>query len=99
MSDAQSWDMQPCNLDSQKNGGVRLLEHVRLLGRIRYIYIYIYIYTHIYIHTYILINISDLVDDIITKLLKLDNDTKEFRKVKNDTDKQSLQDVIQFWKV
>ena len=46
------------------------------------IYIYIYIY------------INDLEDDISTKVLKFADDTKVFRKVTNDTDKQSLQDDL-----
>ena len=32
---------------------------------------------------------NDLEDDIASKLLKLADDKKEFRKVTNDTDKQS----------
>ena len=60
-----------------------------------------------------LIYINDLEDDISSKVLKFADDTKVFRKVTNDTDKQSLQDdldklvkwsekmakVIQFWEV
>ena len=38
-----------------------------------------------------LININDLEDDISTKILKFVDDTKVFRKVTNDRDKQSLQ--------
>ena len=36
----------------------------------------------------------DLVEDIFSKVLKFADDTKEFRKVTNDTDKQSLQDDL-----
>ena len=39
-----------------------------------------------------LIYINDLEDDISSKVLKFSDDTKVFRKVTNDTDKQSLQD-------
>ena len=57
-----------------------------------------------------LIYINDLEDDISSKALKFADDTKVFRKVTNDTDKQSLQDdldkwsekmanVIKFWEV
>ena len=60
-----------------------------------------------------LIYIKDLEDAISSKILKIADDTKVFRKVTNDTDKQSLQDelaklfkwsekmanVIQFWEV
>ena len=55
------------------------------------------------------IYINDLEDDISSKVLKFADDIKVFRKVTNDTDKQSLQDdldklvkitnVIQFWEV
>ena len=41
-----------------------------------------------------LIYINDLEDDISSKVLKFADDTKVFRKVTNDTDKQSLQDGI-----
>ena len=41
-----------------------------------------------------LIYINDLEDDISSKVLKLADDTKVFRKVTNDTDKQSLQDDL-----
>ena len=41
-----------------------------------------------------LININDLEDDISNKLLKFADDSKVFRKVTNDTDKQSLQDDL-----
>ena len=41
-----------------------------------------------------LIYINDLEDDISSKLLKFADDTKVFRKVTNDTDKQSLQDDL-----
>ena len=60
-----------------------------------------------------LIYINDLEYDIFSKVLKFADYTKVFRKVTNDTDKQSLQDdldklvkwsekmanVIQFWEV
>ena len=35
-----------------------------------------------------------MVDDISSKVLKFADDTKVFRKVTNDTDKQSLQDDL-----
>ena len=38
--------------------------------------------------------INDLEDDISSKVLKLEDDSKVFRKVTNDTDKQSLQDDL-----
>ena len=41
-----------------------------------------------------LIYINDLEDDISSKVLKFTDDTKVFRKVTNDTDKQSLQDDL-----
>ena len=41
-----------------------------------------------------LIYINDLEDDISNKVLKFADDTKVFRKVTNDTDKQSLQDDL-----
>ena len=41
-----------------------------------------------------LIYINDLEDDISSKVLKFADDTKIFRKVTNDTDKQSLQDDL-----
>ena len=41
-----------------------------------------------------LIYINDLEDDISSKVLKFGDDTKVFRKVTNDTDKQSLQDDL-----
>ena len=41
-----------------------------------------------------LIYINDLEDDISSKVLKFTDDTKLFRKVTNDTDKQSLQDDL-----
>ena len=37
---------------------------------------------------------NDLEDDISSKVLKFADDTKVFRKVTNDTDKQSLQDDL-----
>ena len=42
----------------------------------------------------VLIYINDLEDDISSKVLKFADDTKVFRKVTNDTDKQSLQDDL-----
>ena len=41
-----------------------------------------------------LIYINDLEDDIFSKVLKFADDAKVFRKVINDTDKQSLQDDL-----
>ena len=41
-----------------------------------------------------LIYINDLEDDISSKVLKFADDTKVFRKVTNDTDKQSLQEDL-----
>ena len=41
-----------------------------------------------------LIYINDLEDDISSKVLKFADDTKVFRKVTNNTDKQSLQDDL-----
>ena len=41
-----------------------------------------------------LIYINDLEDDISSKVLKFADDTKVFRNVTNDTDKQSLQDDL-----
>ena len=41
-----------------------------------------------------LIYINDLEDDISSKVLKFADDTKVFRNVNNDTDKQSLQDDL-----
>ena len=38
--------------------------------------------------------IYDLEDDISSKILKFSDDTKVFRNVTNDTDKQSLQDDL-----
>ena len=38
--------------------------------------------------------VRDLEDDISSKVLKFAYDTKVFRKVKNDTDKQTLQDDL-----
>ena len=43
---------------------------------------------------YIYIYINDLEDDISSKVLKCADDTTVFRKVTNDTDKQSLQDDL-----
>ena len=48
----------------------------------------------IYIYIYIYIYINDLEDDISSKVLKFADDTKVFRKVTSDTDKQSLQDDL-----
>ena len=42
----------------------------------------------------IYIYINDLEDDISSRVLKFADDTKVFRKVTNDTDKQSLQDDL-----
>ena len=42
-----------------------------------------------------LIYINDLEDDISSKVLKFADDIKVFRKVTNDTDKQSLQDDLE----
>ena len=39
--------------------------------------------------------INDLEDDISSKVLKFADDTKVFRNVTNDTDKQSLQDDLE----
>ena len=44
--------------------------------------------------TLFLIYINDLENDIPNKVLKFADDTKVFRKVTNDTDKQSLQDNL-----
>ena len=41
-----------------------------------------------------LIFINDLEDDISSKVLKIADDRNVFRKVTNDTDKQSLQDDV-----
>ena len=51
-------------------------------------------YTVFSIYIYIYIYINDLEEDISSKVLKFADDTKEFRKVTNDTDKQSLQDDL-----
>ena len=48
----------------------------------------------IYIYIYIYIYINDLEDDISSKVLKFADYTKVFRKVTNDTDKQTLQDDL-----
>ena len=45
--------------------------------------------------TLFLIYINYLEDDISSKILKFPDDTKVFRKVTNDTDKQSLQDDLE----
>ena len=52
--------------------------------------------TGISIRPYTVFNIyiNDLEDDISSKVLKFADDTKVFRKVTNDTDKQSLQDNL-----
>jgi len=41
-----------------------------------------------------LININDLGDYITSKVLKFANDTEVFRKIKNDADRQHLQDDL-----
>ena len=41
-----------------------------------------------------LIHINDLENDISSKVLKFADDTKVFRNVTNDTDKQSSQDDL-----
>ena len=41
-----------------------------------------------------LININDLDDDITSKVLKFADDTKVFRKIKSDEDRQHLQDDL-----
>ena len=57
-----------------------------------------------------LIYINDLDDDITSKVLKFADDTKVFRKIKSDADRQHLQDdlnnmvgevanAVSFWKV
>ena len=53
--------------------------------------------TGISIRTYAVFNIyiNDLEDDISSKVLTFADDTKVFRKVTNDTDKESLQDDLQ----
>ena len=48
-----------------------------------------------YFNIYIYIYINDLEDDISSKVLKFADETKVFRKVTNDTDKQSLQDDLE----
>ena len=45
-------------------------------------------------HILFLIYINDLEDDISSKVLKFADDTEVFRKVTNDTNKQSLQDDL-----
>ena len=45
-------------------------------------------------YTIFIIYINDLEDDRSSKVLKLADDTKVFRKVTNVTDKQSLQDDL-----
>ena len=52
--------------------------------------------TGISIRPYTVFNIciNDLEDDISSKVLKFADDTKVFRKVTNNTDKQSLQDDL-----
>ena len=45
-------------------------------------------------HILFLIYINDLEDDISSKVLTFADDTKVFRNVTNDTDKQSLQDDL-----
>ena len=46
-----------------------------------------------------LIYINDLEDDISSKVLKFADDTKVFRKITTDTDKQSLQDDSEKWEM
>ena len=41
-----------------------------------------------------LIYMNDLDDDITSKVLKVADDTKEFRKIKSDADRQHLQDDL-----
>ena len=41
-----------------------------------------------------LIYINDLDDDITSKVLKFAHDTKVFRKIKSDADRQQLQDDL-----
>ena len=41
-----------------------------------------------------LIYINDLDDDITSKVLKFEDDTKVFRKIKSDADRQQLQDDL-----
>ena len=43
---------------------------------------------------YIYIYLNDLEDEISSKALKFAHDTKLFRNVKDDTDKQSLHDDL-----
>ena len=52
--------------------------------------------TGISIRPYTVFNIyiNDLEDDIFSNVLKFVDDTKAFRKVTNDTDKQSLEDDL-----
>ena len=50
--------------------------------------------TGISIRPYSVFNIYDLEDNISSKVLKFADDTKVFRKVTKDTDKQSLQDDL-----
>ena len=52
--------------------------------------------TGISIRPYTVFNIyiNDLEDDVSSKVLKFADDTKVFRKVTNDTDKQSLPDDL-----
>ena len=50
--------------------------------------------TGISIRPYTVFNINYLEDDISSKVLKFADNTKVFRKVTNDTDKQSLQDDL-----
>ena len=46
-----------------------------------------------------LIYINDLDDNITSNVLKFADDTKVFRKVNTDGDKQHLQNVVQFWEM
>ena len=47
-----------------------------------------------YIYRYIYIYINDLDDDITSKVLKFVDDTKMFRKIKSDADRQHFQDDL-----
>ena len=49
-----------------------------------------FIIRNIYIYIYIYIYINDLDDNITSNVLKFADDTKGFRKVNNDGDKQHL---------
>ena len=45
-------------------------------------------------HILFLLYINDLDDDITSKVLKFADDTKVFRKIKRDADRQQLQDDL-----